>query len=732
MPTGCPYRQIARTPGTAEERTGKIRATPLTWRFEINYIDFETFSATPIKHGTYRYTADCEPMICTYALGDTAPVQLWDITTGEPMPADLAYVLEDDDELLCAHSSMFDRNVMRLAMGIDIRRERWRDSMVRALAHGLPGSLDLLCDILRVSADKAKHKDGKKLIQLFCKPRPANSTIARATRLTHPAEWQRFCEYAMNDISAMREVYNKLPEWNYRGSELALWHLDQKINDRGMCVDVAFAKAAIEAVGRAQKQLKKETLANTGGAVESTTQREELLAHIMESYGVDLPNLQKDTLERRIADPDLPNDLRELLRIRLAASSTSTSKYTALVRGVSDDGRLRGTLQFDGAARTRRPAGRTFQPTNLPRPDMPQPEIEFGIEAILAGAEDLIVPDTMRLCRNAVRGAIIAPPERKIVVADLANIEGRDGAWLAGEEWKLQAFRDFDAGLGADLYALAYARAFSTTVQEVMDDKLYGTGLKRQIGKVMELMLQYGGGVGAFVTGAETYRIDLEELTRVALPLIPLHILEDARGMWRWANDPKHKARRRFTCGLREDVFVVCDSLKRLWRNQHPEIVSLWAELENAARAAILQPGNTVECRMFKLRRDGAWLRIRLPSGNFLCYTSPEVADDGSISYMGMNQYTRRWSRIGTYGGKLFENICQGFAGDILKFHWPEIEERGYNIVLTVYDENVTETPDSDEFSSEDLARIMTSDIPFAQGLPLAAAGYEAQRYRKD
>ena len=697
----------------------------------MNYIDFETYSETPIKHGTYRYTADCEPMICTYAFGDQ-PVQLWDITLpNSTMPGDLRYVLEDPDELLTAHSSMFDRNVLP-KLGFQIPRERWRDTMVKAMAHGLPGGLDALCDILRIGGEHAKIKDGRRLIQLFCSPRPKNSKIRRATRETHPEEWQRFCDYARSDISAMREIDRKLPAWNYPGLDLGLWHIDQRINDRGMCVDVAFAQSAIAAVKREQDRLAADAERATEGALQSTTQRDALLIHIVEAYGIELPNLQKDTLERRIADPDLPDELRELLRIRLAASSTSTSKYAALVRGVSDDGRLRGTLQFNGAARTRRAAGRTFQPTNLPRPDLAQSEIEFGIEAILANAENLIVNDVMRLARNAIRGAIIAAPGHKLVVADLANIEGRDAAWMAGEEWKVQAFRDFDAGIGPDLYALAYARAFNTTVDEVMQDKREGTGLKRQIGKVMELMLQYGGGVGAFVTGAETYGIDLEELTATAGPLIPTDVRAEAEGMWIWANDPKHKVRLRFTCGLRQEVFVVLDSLKRLWRRQHPAIESLWLELEGCARTAIMYPGTTVACRMFKLRRDGAWLRIQLPSGRHLCYPAPEVSADGSISYMGMNQYTRKWSRIGTYGGKLFENACQGFAGDILRYPWPEIEDAGYAIILTVYDENVTEAPDTKEFSADRLASIMTGEIPWAPGLPLAAAGYEAQRYRKD
>lgn len=691
----------------------------------MNFIDTETFNEKPITHGTYAYTSTCEPMIVTYALGDTAPVNLWDITENDSMPGDLEYVLDEADELLCAHSAMFDRNVLKYGLHRDIAIERWRCSMVKALAHGFPGGLDILSQIFKLG-DKSKHKDGRKLIHLFCQPRPKNTKIRRATRHTHPAEWKQFCDYAVNDIHAAREVYLKLPEWNYRGSELALWHLDQKINDRGLYVDVPFAEAAIKAVARAQKSLAARTVELTDGEVSSTTKRDQLLIYLVQAYGLELPDLQMDTIERRLNDADIPVELRELLSIRLAASSTSTGKYAALVRGVMPDNRLRGTLQFDGAARTRRPAGRTFQPTNLPRPDLPQEIIESGIEAVTLGVEDLVVDDVMRLTRNAIRGAIIAPPHKKLVVSDLANIEGRDAAWLAGEEWKLQAFRDFDAGTGADLYKLAYARAFNVDVDDVDDH------IERQIGKVMELMLQYGGGVGAFVTGAETYRIDLDVMTRAVFDKIPADVMEEARGMWAWCLEDKHHERLRFVCGLPYDVFLVCDSLKRMWRRRHPAIVSLWKEMEDAMRQAYYNPGTTVICRKFKMRRSGDWLRIMLPSGNFLCYPSVQVSDSGVISYMGMNQYSRRWSRIATYGGKAFENACQGFAGDLLRYQWPAIEEAGYELLLNVYDENVTETPDTDDYSAEELSRLMVREIPYAVGLPLAAKGYEAQRYRKD
>lgn len=365
-------------------------------------LDTETYSATPIKWGTYRYASDCEVMTVQYALDDEE-VSVWDRTQDKRMPEYLEYLIHDTDEPITAHNAMFDRNALRLGdMKLEIPIERWRCSMVRALAHALPGGLDALCEIMNVNQDLRKLKEGKKLIHLFCKPRPANSKIERATYLTHPKEWAQFLEYARMDIVAMRALDKMLPRWNYDpdakpgdthvgAQELALWHLDQKINDRGIYVDTDLANAAVRAVEAAKKRLAKRTQDITDNEVESTTKRDQLLAHILIEHGVELPDMQMSTLERRLNDPDLPREVRELIAIRLQASSTSTSKYAALLKGVMPDNRLRGTLQFNGAARTRRHAGRMFQPQNLPSKGLPNyREVDAGIDAMKGGYEDIL------------------------------------------------------------------------------------------------------------------------------------------------------------------------------------------------------------------------------------------------------------------------------------------------------------------------------------------------------
>lgn len=683
------------------------------------WLDLETFSAVPIRDGTHVYAAGAEVMLFAWAV-DNEPVHVWDCTADKVVPTCLLQALEDPGVEVWAHNSHFDRTVLRHALPDRCPpADRWRDTMVQALSHGLPGSLDALCSVLQVPVDKAKDKAGRQLVQLFCKPRPATSQIRRATRETHPAEWARFVDYAGLDVDAMRAVHQRLPQWNYRGAELALWHLDQRINDRGVAIDQDLVRSAIEAVQLEQVALAKRTQAMTHGQVESTTQRDVLLAHILESYGVDLPDLQMATLERRIADPDLPLELRELLAVRLQASTTSTSKYKTLQRGTSADGRLRGTLQFNGASRTGRWAGRLFQPQNLPRPSLPQHEIEAGLDALKAGCADLVAPDVMQLASSAIRSVIVAPPGRKLVVADLSNIEGRDQAWLAGEDWKLDAFRDFDAGDGPDLYKLAYSKSFGVDPAEVTKDQ-------RQVGKVQELALGYEGGVGAFVTFAAAYGIDLEDLARKVLPLAPAWAVDEASGFYDWTVKEK-----RPTFGLSRDAFVACDTLKRGWRDAHAQIAGYWTTLRGAAIQATEWPGQTAQAGLLKVRRDGNWLRIGLPSGRAICYPSPRVVD-GALSYTGVNQYSRKWGRLKTYGGKLFENCCQAVARDVMAHNMPLIEAAGYSIVLTVHDEVITEAPDSDEFNAEHLASLLATNPPWAPDMPLAAAGFEAYRYKKE
>lgn len=750
------------------------------------WLDTETFSPEPITNGVHRYAEGVEVMLRALALED-GPVLVFDLTPGgevwevrsedDIVPADIMDIadieeaLADDSVQVWAHNSHFDRTVERHA-GLDIPMHRWRDTMIQAMAHSLPGKLEHLGTVLGLEQDKAKDKAGKGLIQLFCKPIPFKHELkadqfpgetkkartaaykakleelkaqwpGRATRESHPNEWRKFIGYAGRDIVAMRACHKIMPKWNYpnRADELALWRLDQRINDRGVLMDVALAAAAIRAVDIAQAELKEKTGELTNGEVESATQRDKMLEHILAEYGVDLPDMRAATLERRIADEDLPEGLRMLLAIRLQASTTSTSKYRTLMRAVSSDNRLRGLLQFYGANRTGRWAGRIWQPQNLPRPTLKQYDIDMGIEALLEDCAHLLYDNVMQLTSSAIRGCIIAPKGRKLSVADLSNIEGRKLAWLAGETWKIQAFSDFDTIIGKDakgkdvrkghdLYVLAYAKAFGVTPEAVMDNVAAG-GNWRQIGKVMELALGYEGGVGAFLTFAAAYGIDLEQMANNAFRTIPQHVMAQANIMFDW-HVGKKKKDPAAAMGLSKKAWLVCESFKLAWREAHPNIARFWKDLDETVRVAIDNPGITYPCRRVKIRRDGKWLRIVLPSGRALCYPSPEIDSNGHITYMGMNQYSRKWQRISTYGGKLAENITQAASRDVMAYNMPEVEESGYDIVLSVHDELITETDDVPEQNAKGLSAILATVPDWADGLPLAAAGFDAYRYKKD
>ena len=644
--------------------------------------DTETFAETPLKHGLHRYAEDVEITVLAWAV-DEGEVEVIDCTLPgwEPKRDRAMEAMFAADEIVF-QNSQFDRTVMRHHWGVEIPLDRIVDPMIQAMAHSLPGGLDKLCAILGVSSDDAKDKAGAALIQLFCKPRPKNQIIRRATRETHPIEWQRFLDYAGSDIRAMRKVRQKLPSWNYPANirERELWQLDQKINDRGIAVDVELAEAAVLATEAAKKSLAARCADLTDGAVQKATQRDQMLAHILAAYGVDLPDMRKSTLERRLQDENIPEPLKELLRVRLMATVTSTAKYKSLMRSVSSDGKLRGTLQFCGAKRTGRWAGRLFQPQNLMRPTMKQAAIDQAIIDLKSGHADLVYDNVMDVTANTIRGVLGAEPDHKLVSSDLSNIEGRCLAWLAGEAWKLEAFRAYDAGEGPDLYIVGAATVLGIDIEDVTADD------RQKQGKVPELACGYQGAVGAFQAMARIYGMEMSD--KRALEIV------------------------------------------KAWRKANPNIVDLWYGLERAAIRAVDNPGLRVEHGKLVLQRDGSWLRMKLPSGRLLCYPGVQLVD-GKLTYMGENNYTRKWERLTTYGGKLVENATQAMARDVLAWNMREAEDAGFSIALTVHDELVTQTIDSGQFTSERLSAIMSTVPPWATGLPLAASGWEGQRYRK-
>ena len=646
------------------------------------FLDIETYSDVPITNGTHAYAEQAEVLLVSLAQDDE-PARVTDCTVAGAMQEVKDLVAAADRIVI--HNSAFDRTVLR-HVGVDVPLERTHDTMAHALAHGLPASLGALCDVLGVPQDKAKDKAGAKLVSLFTKPRPKRSKISRATPLTHWIEWPGFVEYARRDVEAMREVYKRLPRWNDTPAERAVWLCDQGVNERGICVDLDLARGALRAAKRAGADISERADAMTEGAVPSLTQRDRLLRYLSDEHDYAPIDMTRGTVASELKK-ELDPEVRELLELRRQASATSPAKYQVLLKAASSDGRLRGTLQYCGASRTGRWGGRLFQPQNLPRPTLSRAQIDTGIAAMKADCEDLITSNVMELCTSAVRGCLVAAEGKKLVISDLSNIEGRVLAWLAGEAWKVEAFSAFDRGKQHDIYILAYSRAFNTTPEAVIENKKSGDGMMRQLGKIMELALGYQGSVGAFASMARLYGIEKDE----------------------------------------DDVKVIVNA----WRKAHKATVSFWYGCETAAKNAIREPGETFVVRDLQFDVRDAWLRVKLPSGRYLCYPEARV-EDGKITYAGTNQYTRKWQRLDTYGGKLVENIVQATARDVLASGMIRACAADYSVCLHVHDELITETPKSEDYTAGGLSKIMATNPGWAIGLPLAAAGYETDRYRKD
>lgn len=674
------------------------------------YLDIETFSTVPLDHGLVNYANVAEILLVAYAFDDE-PVQLWDVLAGEDMPQwqDCTFVI---------HNSQFDRTLLSNTNTFYIPLRRIHDTMIQALAHGLPGKLETLCEIFGLPEALAKSKEGRQLMHLFCKP---NKKGERATNLTHPEQWQRFRHYAKQDVVAMRELYKLMPKWNYpNGSDYEIWKIDQEINDRGFMVDLDLAGSAVETEAEEKRWLKQATQNATDGEVQSATQRDELLAHILKAFGVTLPDMRADTLQRRIEDESLPQALRDLLALRVQSSRNAAAKYKSLLRAVSPDARLRHSLQFCGAATTGRWSGRVFQPQNLPRPTMPSDEIATAIDDIKSGSATMFYHDVPKVLGNCVRGVVIAPPGRKLIACDLSSIEGRMLAWLSDEQFVIDFYRDVDAErVDYDSYMLAYSICFGVDPTTV-------TKAQRQLGKPIELAHGYGGGVASFLTFAMTYHLDIAKVAEAVWATGERTLLNECDEKFEWAKE------KGFSAGLPRFQYAAFEYVKTKWRAARPETVRFWNDLKEAFTDAVNTPDTIFRAgSKIKILRTGQWLRIRLPSGRQLCFLQPRV-DSSGLSYCGLNRYTRKWGRVRTHGGKLAGIITQASASDILRAALPRLEERDYRIVLTVHDEAVCEVPDNDEFSVEEVSEIMTTPLDWAPGLPLSADGFETYRYRKE
>lgn len=650
-------------------------------------IDLETYSSADItKTGAFKYAEapDFEILLLACAWDD-GPVQVIDMTDREPVTdertaakaAALASVvvgITDPDTVKVAHNSAFERACLTRYLGRDLPPEEWEDTMILAAMNGLPLSLDAAGAALELRDQKIR--EGTALISYFCKP--CKPTIANGGRTRNrpehaPDKWERFKAYCKRDVEVEQAIYRRLRSFPVTDFERKVWALDARINERGVRIDTGLVAAAIAQNEAFTTRRMAEMRQLTGLENPNSVAQ---LKDWLETAGMSADSLNKAAvleLKDKATDPTT----RRVLELRQQLGKTSVTKYEAMQSAVCADGRVRGLLQYYGAGRTGRWAGRLVQVQNLPQNHL----AGLGLVRELVRERDL---ETLELCFDSVpdvlsqliRTAFVAGEGNIFHVADYSAIEARVIAYLAGEKWRMDVFRS-----GGDIYCSSASAMFRVPVVK------HGVnGHLRQKGKIAELACGYGGGVGALrAFGADKMGLTEEEM---------------------------------------QDIVTQ-------WRAASPAIPRFWRDAESAAVRAINNPGRTttVPCGV-KYRRDGDALRCRLPSGRILSYWGAKLDTDGSICFMGQNQTTRRWEKTGTWGGKLVENIVQAYARDCLAVAMVRLAEEGWKICFHVHDEVIVEAPTGTSW--EQVAEVMGRAIDWAPGLLLRGDGYSTPFYRKD
>lgn len=658
----------------------------------ILHLDFETRSACDLrKRGSHLYSRDpSTEILCAAYAFDAEPVQLWVPARGS-LPAKIAEHVAKGG-LVYAHNAQFERLI---ACGTAGKRAgfpaltipQMRCTMAMAYAMGLPGSLDDAA--AAVGLDHRKDAKGARVMLQLSKPRSVGDD-GTVTWWDDPAKYDMLYAYCKQDVEVERALHHRLMELS--AEEQALWQLDQEINDRGVRVDLTAIEQGIALAKDEAARLNNAMRVATNGAVATCTATGQL-TDWLRWRGVPTEGVAKDDVSRLLDEGWLADDVRRALLLRQEAGKSSVAKYTKMQGLAGDDGRMRGLFQYHGAA-TGRWAARGAQLQNLPRPAVlhTQDEVEDAVAHFADPAYLEIAYGTpLQVLSDSIRGMLVPSPGHEFVTCDFSNIEGRVLAWLAGEAWKLDAFRAFDAGMGPDLYLVAASRIQRCTVDDAQPH--------RQIGKVAELALGYGGGVGAFKTMAVNYGVEVS----------------DERA----------------------------DEIKNAWRDAHPAVVQFWRHLESAAIAAV-QGGGVHRANGIAFRRAGSFLWCQLPSQRVLCYPYPKIiskempwstpekpAFRPALMYKAVNGVTRKWETCDTYGGSLAENVTQAVARDLLAHAVTLLHTKGYAVVLHVHDEIVVETPKR-ALSVDKMAKIMCTLPSWAKGLPVTAAGWAGNRYRKD
>lgn len=799
----------------------------------VCHLDIETFSEEDLKSaGVYRYAEhpSTEFYVLGYRFDAEKRVTLWmpftpmpalnaigaevlkrcqekykgkyevHLIISAPMPRDLyEHIIKGRDALgngpggeLRAHNAQFERVVLSGTAGKRVNFPKLTIAQfvctaAKMAAHGLPRALG---DAAEALGTHPKDETGRISMLQLAKPRKPTKADP-ATRWTFENAPEKYIEvltYNVDDVLAECGVDDAVPDLT--PYEQKVYELDQLINQRGIRVDlvaidnvralIAEYKSFLEG---AMEKATLDVLLDEPGL--KPTQRDKIAAWIRDHGFPGLFDMQADTVKWLLLRTDVPDHVKHVLRIYSTYGAKAVTKFETIVESVCRDGRVRGMFLFDGA-NTGRWSSLIIQLQNLFRPviDDPDTAISAFSSRSLQWIKALYSEDPMKVFASTVRGMLIAAAEHDLSFSDYAGIESRGVAWLFDEDWKLEVFKKYDIILrdeqtgeilrnkkgeplraGPDNYVTAYAEMFQVSVEEV-------TKFLRQIGKVVELFMAYEGGCGAFVTGAETYNINLEELAQIALPMIPEEIKAQAQKMW--DEMPQHRA------GLPWHQFIAFDSLKRMWRNKHPKIKQGWRDIKAAAEQAVqfdhditklaakYDPSHEEITALKAMRmHHGAyaipngkiafkvveykgrkWLQMRLPSGRRISYFKPRWIPEesvirkdewgneyteiipGEMRYWGTDTHTRRWMEVSTYGGRLTENAVQGLSACLLRDGMFAKEEAGYPLIGTVHDEIIAE-PKKGFGSLDEANKLMCRGTPWSKGLPLAAEGHRCGRYRK-
>jgi len=644
-------------------------------------IDIETYSkADLVKCGVYAYSesVDFEILLFAYAV-DEEEVQIVDLASGEKIPDDIERAMTDPNVLKTAYNANFERTCLAKHFNKPMPPDQWRCSSVHALMLGLPGYLEGVAKCLKLKEQKLK--EGKSLIRYFsvpCKPTKVNEGRTRNLPEHDPDRWNTFKLYCKQDVEVERQIRKKLDAFPISKIEQKLWELDQKINDEGVLIDKSLVINAIQADKTFQDELFDEAILLTG--LENPNSPVQLKGWLMKQ-GIEVDSLAKKNVEALMSEV-ANSEVKRLLELRQEMSKTSVKKYEAMERSVCLDQKIRGLLQFYGASRTGRWAGRLVQIHNLPRNSMG--DLHIARSLLKSGDYEtinILFDSLSDVLSQLIRTAFIPSKGNRFIVADFSAVEARVIAWLAGEGWRMDVFQTH-----GKIYEASAAQMFKVPIETI--DK--GSPL-RQKGKIAELALGYGGSKGA---------------------LTQMGALE---------------------MGLNEDELP---ELVSAWRDANPNIVKLWWAIEAAAIKAVKEKAVVKMQYGLTFHYAKGILFIKLPSGRSLAYVRPRIGVDErfgkeQLTYEGTEQGSKQWGRIPTYGGKLTENIIQAIARDCLAVAMLRLAEAGYHISFHVHDEVVLDVPIGTG-STEEVEDLMGQPIEWAPGLPLGADSFETDYYKKD